>query len=99
MTAHDHSSDVAASLYEMSRTRTRLTLSVSALVLAFFLPLPVLGGFTTALDGVVFQGVTVAWLYAFAQFVMAITVARWYSQWAARFDRRLASLLNAEQKS
>lgn len=81
-----------AAYYALSRERTRLTLTLSAAVLAFFLPLPILGGFTSVLDGVVFQGVTVAWLYAFAQFVVAIIVARWYSQWAGRFDERMAAL-------
>jgi uncharacterized membrane protein (DUF485 family) len=59
-------------------------------VLALFLPLPVLGGFTSVLDGVVFSGVTVAWLYAVAQFAVAIVVARYYMTRAADLDSRIA---------
>lgn len=89
--------DVTA-LYALSRERTRLTLGISAAVLIFFFPLPILAGFTPLLDGVIFQGVTVAWVYAFAQFVVAIVGARWYSQWATDFDSRLAAVTNGGQK-
>lgn len=92
MTALNEGPDVTA-LYALSRERTRLTLGMSAAVLAFFLPLPILGGFTSLLDGVLFQGVTVAWVYAFAQFVVAIAGARWYSTWASDFDRRLDAVV------
>ncbi|TPQ17972.1 hypothetical protein [Streptomyces sporangiiformans] len=39
----------------------------------FFLPLPILGLFTSTLDGVVGGGLTWAWIYAFAQFAVAHT--------------------------
>ena len=78
-------------LQELADTRAALTFRLSALVLALFLPLPILGGFTSLLDGVVFSGVTVAWLYAVAQFVVAIVVARYYMTRAAELDVRTAS--------
>ncbi|MFC9554895.1 DUF485 domain-containing protein [Rhodococcus sp. NPDC056960] len=74
----------------LADTRAALAFRLSALVLALFLPLPVLGGFTSALDGVVFSGVTVAWLYAVAQFAVAIVVARYYMTRAADLDSRIA---------
>ncbi|MBV6754925.1 MULTISPECIES: DUF485 domain-containing protein [Rhodococcus] len=73
-------------LQELADTRAALTFRLSALVLALFLPLPILGGFTSLLDGVVFSGVTVAWLYAVAQFAVAIVVARYYMARAAELD-------------
>ncbi|MFC9835435.1 DUF485 domain-containing protein [Rhodococcus sp. NPDC127530] len=78
-------------LQVLADTRAALTFRLSALVLALFLPLPILGGFTSLLDGVVFSGVTVAWLYAVAQFVVAIVVARYYMARAAELDSRTAS--------
>ncbi|MFD9661522.1 DUF485 domain-containing protein [Rhodococcus sp. NPDC059968] len=78
-------------LQVLADTRAALTFRLSALVLALFLPLPILGGFTSLLDGVVFSGVTVAWLYAVAQFVVAIIVARYYMARAAELDSRTAS--------
>ncbi|EID71843.1 MULTISPECIES: DUF485 domain-containing protein [Rhodococcus] len=78
-------------LQALADTRAALTFRLSALVLALFLPLPILGGFTSLLDGVVFSGVTVAWLYAVAQFVVAIVVARYYMARAAELDSRTAS--------
>jgi len=75
-------------LQVLADTRAALTFRLSALVLALFLPLPILGGFTSLLDGVVFSGVTVAWLYAVAQFVVAIVVARYYMARAAELDSR-----------
>ncbi|MBC2640335.1 MULTISPECIES: DUF485 domain-containing protein [unclassified Rhodococcus (in: high G+C Gram-positive bacteria)] len=74
----------------LADTRAALAFRLSALVLVLFLPLPVLGGFTSVLDGVVFSGVTVAWLYAVAQFVVAIVVARYYMTRAADLDSRIA---------
>ncbi|GCE42845.1 DUF485 domain-containing protein [Rhodococcus sp. USK10] len=79
-------------LQELADTRAALTFRLSALVLALFLPLPILGGFTSLLDGVVFSGVTVAWIYAVAQFAVAIVVARYYMARAAELDARTASL-------
>ena len=78
-------------LQVLADTRAALTFRLSALVLALFLPLPILGGFTSLLDGVVFSGVTVAWLYAVAQFAVAIVVARYYMARAAELDSRTAS--------
>ncbi|MFC0450544.1 DUF485 domain-containing protein [Rhodococcus jostii] len=78
-------------LHVLADTRAALTFRLSALVLALFLPLPILGGFTSVLDGVVFSGVTVAWLYAVAQFVVAINVARYYMTRAAELDSRITA--------
>ncbi|MDH6288317.1 DUF485 domain-containing protein [Rhodococcus opacus] len=81
----------SSDLHALADTRAALTFRLSALVLALFLPLPILGGFTSLLDGVVFSGVTVAWLYAVAQFVVAIVVARYYMARAAELDSRTVS--------
>ncbi|BAD57696.1 DUF485 domain-containing protein [Nocardia farcinica] len=73
-----------------ARERAALILRLSAIVLVLFFPLPVLGGFTSLLDTVVFSGVTLAWIYAAAQFVVAVVVARYYMSRAAALESRTA---------
>lgn len=77
-------------LDELARERARLVFRLGAVVLVLFFPLPVLGGFTSVLDTVVAGGVTVAWLYAFFQFAVAIVVARYYMTRAAALEARIA---------
>lgn len=77
-------------LDQLARERARLVFRLSAVVLVLFFPLPVLGGFTSVLDTVVAGGVTVAWLYAFFQFAVAIVVARYYMTRAAALETRVA---------
>lgn len=77
-------------LDELARERQSLVFRLSAIVLILFFPLPVLGGFTSVLDTVVVGGVTVAWIYALAQFAVAIVVARYYMARAAALEARIA---------
>ncbi len=77
-------------LEELARERQSLVFRLSAIVLILFFPLPILGGFTSALDAVVVGGVTVAWIYALVQFVIAIVVARYYMARAAALEARVA---------
>jgi uncharacterized membrane protein (DUF485 family) len=77
-------------LRRAARERASLIVRLSVLVLAFFLPLPILGGYTTVLNPVLFGGVTLAWVYAFAQFLVAIVVARYYMTRAAQLDAEVA---------
>lgn len=76
----------SAALGEIADRRAALVVRLSAIVLILFFPLPILGGFTDLLDGVLFSGVTVAWVYAFAQFVVAIVVARYYMSKVTELD-------------
>jgi uncharacterized membrane protein (DUF485 family) len=91
---HSHSDPLAAvgdpAIDALARERARLVFRLSAVVLLLFFPLPVLGGFTSVLDTVVAGGVTVAWLYAFFQFAVAIVVARYYMTRAAALEARVA---------
>lgn len=52
----------------------RVATYVLAISLVFF-PLPLLGIFTPVLDPVIGGGLTVAWLYGFLQFPLAVLVA------------------------
>ncbi|TDD44229.1 DUF485 domain-containing protein [Saccharopolyspora elongata] len=71
----------------VARRRMRLVAVLSVLICVVFFPLPVLGQFTGALDGLTGGGLTWAWIYAFAQFPAALAVAAWYAARARRLDQ------------
>ncbi|MGI8649975.1 MAG: DUF485 domain-containing protein [Rubrobacter sp.] len=52
----------------------------------FYFGLPVLAGFTTLLNGSVIGGITWAYVYAFAQFIMTWTILHMYVSRANRWD-------------
>lgn len=76
-------------LFALARQRMRLVVLLSALICLVFFPLPALGQFTDVLDGPVVGGLTWAWLYAFAQFPVAIAIAAWYAVRARRLDQSI----------
>lgn len=55
--------------------------------LVFYMALPVLGGFTTILDGQAIGGMTWAYVYGFAQFVMTLILTHLYLNRANKWDR------------
>ncbi|MBL3701002.1 DUF485 domain-containing protein [Leucobacter luti] len=83
-------------LEEFVRRNHRVRFGLAAIVLGFFLPLPILGGFTPALDAHIGLGITVAWVYAFAQFVLALVVAQYYMRRARRSDAAGERLIERE---
>lgn len=91
---HSHSTPLESAgnsvLDDLARERASLVFRLAAVVLILFFPLPVLGGFTAVLDGVVAGGITVAWIYALAQFGIALAVARYYMTRTAALDARIA---------
>jgi uncharacterized membrane protein (DUF485 family) len=69
----------------VSRKRTFVVSSI-AFVFLFFFPLPILTAFTTVLNGKVIGEISWAYLYGFAQFLVAWVVAFLYWRKAKRFD-------------
>ena len=65
------STETATRLESEALDRRRSAFRLAAAVCAFFFPLPILGIFTSVLDGTVVRGVSWAWIYAFAQFAVA----------------------------
>jgi uncharacterized membrane protein (DUF485 family) len=80
-------------LENIAASRLKLALTFSAVVCLIFFPLPILGQFTSALDGLAFGGLTWAWVFAFLQFVVAVLVAARYASRAAGLDRATAEAL------
>jgi uncharacterized membrane protein (DUF485 family) len=63
---------------EMSRARARIVTPLVLFTMVFYFLLPILTNFTSVLDGIPFEGMTWAYLYAFAQFVMVIVLTMYY---------------------
>jgi uncharacterized membrane protein (DUF485 family) len=55
--------------------------------LVFYMALPVLGGFTTVLDGEAIGAITWAYVYGFVQFVMTWILTHLYLNRANKWDR------------
>ena len=55
--------------------------------LVFYMALPVLGGFTTVLDGQAIGGITWAYVYGFAQFLMTWILMHIYVSRAKKWDK------------
>jgi uncharacterized membrane protein (DUF485 family) len=77
----------------MAAERRRLIRPLVLIVLVFYFTLPILTNFTSILDGLAFDGLTWAYVYAFAQFVMVIALTTYYRR---RMDRVEARLRPAE---
>ena len=57
--------------------------------LVFYMALPILGGFTTVLDGEAIGAITWAYVYGFAQFVMTWILSHLYLNRANKWDRQV----------
>ena len=80
-------------LEDIAARRIKLALTSAVAVCAIFFPLPILGQFTGALDGLAFGGLTWAWVYSFLQFAVAILAAARYAARAADLDTDTAEAL------
>jgi uncharacterized membrane protein (DUF485 family) len=76
----------APSFGELVRRKRAFLAPTVVFVLLFFIMLPILTIFTTLLNGRVIGAITWAYLYAFAQFVVAWVLTFVYWRMAARFD-------------
>ncbi|MFD2690106.1 DUF485 domain-containing protein [Streptomyces phyllanthi] len=92
------SAGAMTSLDTIAAQRIGIALRFSAVMCLFFFPLPLLGLFTSALDGVVVGGLTWAWIYAFAQFAVALLLATRYTASAARLDAKITEALRQSPK-
>jgi uncharacterized membrane protein (DUF485 family) len=74
------------SLQELNRRKRGFTFTAAISVLAIFLLLPILAAFTPILDPIVFSGISLAYLFGFAMFVVALVVAHIYQSRAKHLD-------------
>lgn len=81
----------APAFKELARSRKAFIVPATIFFLAFFFGLPVLAAFTTVLNGELIPGLTWAYVYGFAQFVMTWVLMHVYvsraNGWDALVDR------------
>lgn len=73
----------------MVAARKRLVRPLVIVVLIFYFTLPLLTNFTSVLDGLAFSGITWAYVYAFAQFVMVIVLTTYYRRGMDKVESQL----------
>ncbi|MDQ0243626.1 uncharacterized membrane protein (DUF485 family) [Bacillus fengqiuensis] len=66
--------------------KRKFIMPLSLFFLAFYFTLPILTAYSTVLNQPAFLGMTWAWVFAFAQFVMTWALCMIYSSKAAKFD-------------
>lgn len=76
--------------------KKQFAVRVTLFFISFALLLPILAFYTNILTAPAFAGISWAWVFAFAQFVMTWTICHLYVIKAAEFDRMAAQVLNQE---
>ena len=71
---------------ELVRAKKAFIIPATIFFMVFYFGLPVLAGFTTVLDAKVWGPLTLAYLYAFAQFAMTWILMHLYVSRANRWD-------------
>lgn len=71
---------------ELMQKKKRFIIPATIFFLIFYLGLPVLAGFTTILNVKVIGALSLAYIYAFAQFVMTWTLVHLYVSRANKWD-------------
>lgn len=75
------------------KEKNAFMIRMTVFFLAFYLLLPILGGYAKPLMATkVLGNLNVAYLFAFVQFVMGWVVAGMYVKRAARFDQEIAEI-------
>lgn len=77
---------------EMTAVRRRVVRPLVLIVAVYYFTLPLLTNFTSALDGIAFEGMSWAYIYAFSQFVMVIVLTTYYRRVMDAAEKRLRPL-------
>lgn len=76
----------SASFKALLAEKRKFIIPLSLFFLAFYFTLPILTAYSTVLNQQAFWGMTWAWIFAFAQFIMTWGLCMIYSSRAAKFD-------------
>lgn len=71
---------------ELMQSKKRFIIPATIFFLVFYMGLPVLAGFTTVLNVQVIGALSLAWIYALAQFIMTWTLLHLYVNRANKWD-------------
>ncbi|MBP3039454.1 DUF485 domain-containing protein [Bacillaceae bacterium Marseille-Q3522] len=72
---------------QLLQKKRNFLIPLSLFFLAFYFTLPILTAYTTVLNNPAFAGMTWAWVFAFAQFIMTWTLSILYTRRATLFDQ------------
>lgn len=71
---------------ELLRKKRKFIVPLSIFFMVFYFTLPILTSYSTVLNSNALGGISWAWVFAFAQFIMTWTLCVLYSKKAATFD-------------
>lgn len=71
---------------ELLAAKRKFIVPLSLFFLAFYFTLPILTAYSTALNQPAFGGMSWAWVFAFAQFIMTWALCILYTSKATKFD-------------
>ena len=75
-----------AAFQEVARRKRAFVLPATIFFLAVYVTLPVLAAFTTVLSGEAFSGLSWAYVYAYAEFVLTLVLVHMYLSRARKWD-------------
>ncbi|MFC3041333.1 DUF485 domain-containing protein [Virgibacillus xinjiangensis] len=81
---------------ELMQSRKKFIAPLSIFFLLFYFSLPILTSYTTLLNRPVVGDITLAWIYAFAQFIVTWVLCTLYVRKSASFDRQAEEIIQEE---
>jgi uncharacterized membrane protein (DUF485 family) len=96
--ATDYTSIVQSSSFkELMQKKKKFIVPMSVFFLVFYFALPIMTAYSTVLNKPAFGSVSWAWVFAFAQFVMTISLCMIYTRKAGQFDN-IVEKINKEAR-
>ncbi|MFC2947222.1 DUF485 domain-containing protein [Virgibacillus sediminis] len=81
---------------ELTRDRKKFIVPLSTFFLLFYFSLPILTSYTNVLNRPVVGDISLAWFYAFSQFIMTWVLCTLYVRKSASFDRQAEEIIEEE---
>ncbi|WP_285768039.1 DUF485 domain-containing protein [Peribacillus sp. SI8-4] len=81
------------SFQELLRKKRNFIVPLSIFFMVFYFTLPILTSYSKVLNSNAFGGISWAWVFAFAQFIMTWTLCILYSKKAAHFDQLVEKIV------
>lgn len=76
----------SSSFKELMQKKKKFIIPMSIFFMVFYFALPVLTAYSTVLNQPAFASMSWAWIFAFAQFIMTVTLCMIYTRKAREFD-------------
>ncbi|WP_230128274.1 DUF485 domain-containing protein [Bacillus sp. CECT 9360] len=76
----------SSSFKELMHKKKKFIIPMSIFFMVFYFTLPILTAYSTVLNQPAFASISWAWVFAFAQFIMTVTLCMIYTRKAREFD-------------